>query len=59
MLQGVARFAFMHYIGTSLSLWVSAIVRETVLALTLYAQSNSNGNYTSYVTEPREGNMVL
>ncbi|CAG9090885.1 unnamed protein product [Plutella xylostella] len=37
--QGMARFGFMHFIGSSLSFWVSAIVRETVLALSLYAQT--------------------
>lgn len=29
----------MHIIGSSLCFWISAIVRETVLALTIYAQS--------------------
>lgn len=29
----------MHIIGSSLCFWISAIVRETILALTLYAQS--------------------
>lgn len=37
--QGLACMAFMHMIGSSLCFWISAIVRETVLALTIYAQS--------------------
>ncbi|KAG6465068.1 hypothetical protein O3G_MSEX014919 [Manduca sexta] len=49
--QGLARFAFMHMIGSSLCFWISAIVRETILALTLYANSvygdNNETNTTS------------
>lgn len=49
--QNLARFAFMHMIGSSLCFWVSAIVRETILGLTLYANSiygNNNYNYEGY-----------
>ncbi|CAH2268167.1 jg8174 [Pararge aegeria aegeria] len=35
--QGLAHFGFMHMIGSSLCFWVYNIVRETVLALTIYA----------------------
>ncbi|XP_034825559.2 proton channel OtopLc-like [Maniola hyperantus] len=35
--QGLAHFGFMHMIGSSLSFWLYNIVRETVLALTIYA----------------------
>ncbi|CAH0628945.1 unnamed protein product [Chrysodeixis includens] len=41
--QGLAHIAFMHLIGSSLCFWISAIVRETVLSLTLYASSRENG----------------
>ncbi|XP_068627846.1 proton channel OtopLc-like [Battus philenor] len=44
--QGLAHFGFMHLIGSSLCFWVSTIVRETVLALTLYANSKY-GNSTT------------
>lgn len=47
--QGIACIALMHIIGTSLCFWISAIVRETILALTLYAQSiygKQEGNFT-------------
>ncbi|XP_049865002.1 proton channel OtopLc-like [Pectinophora gossypiella] len=47
--QGVARFAFMHMIGSSLCFWISAIVRETILALTIYAQYlYGSGEYDEY-----------
>ncbi|CAH0669009.1 unnamed protein product [Spodoptera exigua] len=46
--QGVAHFAFMHLIGSSLCFWISAIVRETILGLTIYASSRErNGDYYS------------
>ncbi|XP_052738181.1 proton channel OtopLc-like [Bicyclus anynana] len=35
--QGLAHFGFMHMIGSSLCFWVYNIVRETVLALSIYA----------------------
>ncbi|KAI5641982.1 otopetrin domain-containing protein [Phthorimaea operculella] len=42
--RGVAHFAFMHIIGSSLCFWISAIVRETVLSLAIYASyANENG----------------
>ncbi|KAL0883838.1 hypothetical protein ABMA27_015923 [Loxostege sticticalis] len=37
--QGLAHLALMHIIGSSLCFWISAIVREIVLALTLYANT--------------------
>ncbi|XP_028177354.1 proton channel OtopLc-like isoform X1 [Ostrinia furnacalis] len=51
--QSLAHLALMHIIGSSLCFWVSAIVREIVLALTLYANtkygnSTTNGNDTNY-----------
>lgn len=51
--QGIACIALMHIIGTSLCFWISAIVRETILALTLYAQSiygKQEGNFTEHYT---------
>ncbi|XP_075972823.1 proton channel OtopLc-like [Anticarsia gemmatalis] len=49
--QGLAHFAFMHLIGTSLCFWISAIVRETILGLTLYANSvYGNEKNSSYFT---------
>ncbi|GBP35858.1 Proton channel OtopLc [Eumeta japonica] len=42
--QALARFGFMHYIGSSLCFWVWVIVRETLLALTMYAQSQYGNN---------------
>uniref|UniRef100_A0A2A4J2R5 Otopetrin n=1 Tax=Heliothis virescens TaxID=7102 RepID=A0A2A4J2R5_HELVI len=47
--QGLAHIAFMHLIGSSLCFWISAIVRETLLGLTLYANSRyGSGDYSSY-----------
>ncbi|CAH0759136.1 unnamed protein product [Diatraea saccharalis] len=46
-LPGLAHITVMHIIGSSLCFWLSAIVRETVLALTLYANS-IYGNDTDY-----------
>ncbi|KAJ2950694.1 hypothetical protein O0L34_g8954 [Tuta absoluta] len=43
--QGVAHFAFMHIIGSSLCFWISAIVRETVLSLTIYAHYAKGNGY--------------
>lgn len=51
--QGIACIAFMHIIGSSLCFWISAIVRETMLALTMYAQSiygTQEGSYYEYYT---------
>ncbi|KAM3968294.1 proton channel OtopLc [Aphomia sociella] len=51
--QNLAHMAFMHMIGSSLCFWIFAIVRETVLALTIYANSvygNGYGNNDSYTT---------
>nr|XP_049697006.1 proton channel OtopLc [Helicoverpa armigera] len=46
--QGLAHFAFMHLIGSSLCFWISAIVRETLLGLTLYANSRyGSADYAS------------
>ncbi|KAJ0179283.1 hypothetical protein K1T71_004995 [Dendrolimus kikuchii] len=46
--QVLARFAFMHMIGSSLCFWILAIVRETILALTVYAHYlYGNNNYSS------------
>lgn len=45
--QGLARFAFMHFIGSSLCFWVWAIVRETMLAIALYAQMKFQNNQTT------------
>lgn len=47
--QGLAHFAFMHLIGSSLCFWISAIVRETVLGLTLYASSRHASGYYDYL----------
>lgn len=52
MLQGLARFAFMHFIGSSLCFWIWAIVRETLLAITLYAQMLFKRNETETTTVP-------
>ncbi|XP_053600249.1 proton channel OtopLc-like [Plodia interpunctella] len=55
--QGVAHFAFMHMIGSSLCFWISAIVRETILGLTNYANSrddNYGTNETATVTTRNE-----
>ncbi|KAJ8726943.1 hypothetical protein PYW08_015340 [Mythimna loreyi] len=46
--QGLAHFAFMHLIGSSLCFWISAIVRETILGLTLYAGSRETADYKAY-----------
>ncbi|XP_026326601.1 proton channel OtopLc-like isoform X2 [Hyposmocoma kahamanoa] len=63
--QGIACIAFMHIIGSSLCFWISAIVRETILALTMYAQSiygkqdenfHELNNYTSL--EPKVGGFI-
>ncbi|XP_013185850.2 proton channel OtopLc [Amyelois transitella] len=43
--QGLAHFAFMHMIGSSLCFWISAIVRETVLGLVNYANSRNESHY--------------
>lgn len=48
--QGLAHIAFMHVIGSSLCFWVSAIVRETVLGLAIYAGS-VYGNYDNGETD--------
>ncbi|XP_052751556.1 proton channel OtopLc-like [Galleria mellonella] len=54
--QSLAYIAFMHMIGSSLCFWISAIVRETILALTIYANSvygNGYGNnYTTTTVAP-------
>ncbi|CAH0664181.1 unnamed protein product [Chilo suppressalis] len=49
---GLAHLAIMHIIGSSLCFWLSAIVRETILALTLYANSiyGNNTDYDNFVT---------
>ncbi|KAL0839499.1 hypothetical protein ABMA28_016205 [Loxostege sticticalis] len=47
--QGLAHLGLLHIIGTSVCFWVSAIVREIVLGLTLYANKkygNSGQNAT-------------
>ncbi|XP_047546078.1 proton channel OtopLc-like [Vanessa atalanta] len=44
--QSLAHFGFMHMIGSSLCFWISTIVRETVLALTIYA-GTKYGNRTT------------
>ncbi|XP_026747058.1 proton channel OtopLc-like [Trichoplusia ni] len=47
--QSLAHFAFMHLIGSSLCFWISAIVRETLLSLTLYASSrDSSAGYSDF-----------
>ncbi|CAG9563621.1 unnamed protein product [Danaus chrysippus] len=43
--QNLAYFGFMHMIGSSLCFWISTIVREILLALTIYANSKY-GNKT-------------
>ncbi|XP_059060162.1 proton channel OtopLc-like [Achroia grisella] len=48
--QSVAYVAFMHMIGSSLCFWISAIVRETILALTIYANSVYGNGYGSNET---------
>ncbi|XP_047523116.1 proton channel OtopLc-like isoform X1 [Pieris napi] len=48
--QKLAYFGFMHMIGSSLCFWIFNIVRETVLALTIYA-SQKYGNNTIDNTE--------
>lgn len=66
--QGLALIAFMHLIGTSLCFWIAAIVRETILGLTLYANSvygnedyaSSNDNFTlSEVSESNVGQRLF
>ncbi|KAL4703414.1 hypothetical protein ACJJTC_011203 [Scirpophaga incertulas] len=42
--QGLSYFGLMHIIGSSLCFWLSAISRETVLALTLYADTKYGNN---------------
>ncbi|CAK1551731.1 unnamed protein product [Leptosia nina] len=42
--QGLAYFGFMHMIGSSLCFWIFNIVRETILALTIYAQKKYGNN---------------
>ncbi|XP_063616079.1 proton channel OtopLc-like [Cydia splendana] len=37
--KGLASYAFMHIIGSSLCFWIGTIVRETLVALTIYAYS--------------------
>ncbi|CAH0717237.1 unnamed protein product, partial [Brenthis ino] len=48
--QGLAHFGFMHMIGSSLCFWISTIVRETVLSLTIYANSKYGNNQTETET---------
>ncbi|XP_045492302.1 proton channel OtopLc-like [Colias croceus] len=47
--QGLAHFGFMHMIGSSLCFWIYNIIRETILALTIYA-NKTYGNRTETVT---------
>ncbi|XP_014356010.2 proton channel OtopLc [Papilio machaon] len=49
--QGLAHFGFMHMIGSSLCFWIATIVRETVLALTLYANSKYGNRTNGYEAE--------
>ncbi|KOB67643.1 putative otopetrin [Operophtera brumata] len=57
--QCLARFAFMHMIGSSLCFWVSAIVRETTLALTIYANSvYGNGEYGTNATRKHDDELT-
>lgn len=51
LLQGLAHFGFMHMIGSSLCFWIATIVRETVLALTLYANSKYGNRTNGYDAE--------
>ncbi|XP_072941899.1 proton channel OtopLc-like [Epargyreus clarus] len=44
--KALAYFGFMHMIGSSLCFWISTIVRETILALTIYANSIYGKNRT-------------
>ncbi|XP_046978888.1 proton channel OtopLc-like [Vanessa cardui] len=50
--QSLAHFGFMHMIGSSLCFWISTIVRETVLALTIYAGTRYGNQTTGNETSP-------
>ncbi|CAB3256575.1 unnamed protein product [Arctia plantaginis] len=55
---GLAYLAFMHLIGTSLCFWISAIVREVLLGLRLYANTLYGGdNETNVVDNEIVGNV--
>ncbi|KAI8440151.1 hypothetical protein MSG28_001547 [Choristoneura fumiferana] len=58
--KGLACYAFMHIIGSSLCFWVSTIVRETVLALTIYAytQYGPGGPYERNETDTKSWTTV-
>ncbi|XP_047989046.1 proton channel OtopLc-like [Leguminivora glycinivorella] len=56
--KGLASYAFMHIIGSSICFWINTIVRETMVALTIYAYSQygprgpyENATYTPASSE--------
>ncbi|KAM3968295.1 proton channel OtopLc-like [Aphomia sociella] len=60
--QNLAHMAFMHMIGSSICLWISAIMRETTLALIIYAISvngNGYGKNDSHLTTTAFPNVIV